>query len=92
MADRADHPVFDPICGMWLEPAQVAASYTYIGQTYGFCSAECRDMFARIPDVHALRIAQDAEACIAHCCPHQRDEADDAADSAPSLIRSRRIE
>ena len=36
---------FDPICGMWLEAGQVAATFSFIGWTYGFCSEECRDLF-----------------------------------------------
>lgn len=63
---------FDPICGMWLEPGQVAASFSYIGWTYAFCCEECRDLFAQKPDVHVLRLAQDPEAHIAHRCPNQR--------------------
>lgn len=66
---------FDPICGMWLEAAEVTITYTYIGWTYAFCSEECRDLFARKPDVHVLRLAHDTEAHTAHCCPRQRDAA-----------------
>lgn len=63
--------MFDPICGMWLEPGEIAATYIYIGQTYGFCSKECRDLFARAPDRHVIRMAHDPEAHTAHCCPIQ---------------------
>lgn len=70
---------FDPICGMWLEADQIAATYTYIGKTYAFCSVECRDLFARRPDVHVVRMAHDPEAHTAHCCPKQGDAKERAA-------------
>ena len=73
---------FDPICGMWLAPEQVAATYSYIGRVYSFCSAECRELFARKPDVYVVRLAYDPEACIAHLCPVQR--ADQGDRSEPS--------
>lgn len=63
---------FDPICGMWLAPEQVAATYSYIGRVYSFCSAECRELFARKPDVYVVRLAYDPEAYIADFCPGQR--------------------
>jgi YHS domain-containing protein len=63
---------FDPICGMWLDADKVTITFTYIGWTYAFCSEECRDLFVQKPDVHVVRLAQDPEAHIAHCCPHQR--------------------
>ena len=63
---------FDPICGMWLDAVEVTITFTYIGWTYAFCSQECRDLFAQKPDVHVIRLAQDPEAHIAHCCPNQR--------------------
>jgi YHS domain-containing protein len=63
---------FDPICGMWLEAGQVAATFSFIGWTYAFCSEECRDLFAQKPDVYVIQLAQDPEAHIAHCCPTQR--------------------
>lgn len=61
--------MFDPICGIWLTSEHVLAHYTYIGHTYVFCSLECRDLFARTPEVHVVRLAHDGEACIAHRCP-----------------------
>jgi YHS domain-containing protein len=60
---------------MWLAPDQVAATYTYIGWTYSFCSAECRALFVRKPDVYVVRLAYDPEACIGHICPVQREKA-----------------
>ena len=60
---------FDPICGMWLDAAEVTITYTYIGWTYAFCCEECRALFARTPDVHVLRLAQDPEAYLGYVCP-----------------------
>jgi len=66
---------FDPICGMWLEAGQVAATFTFIGWTYAFCCEECRELFAQKPDVHVIRLAQDPEASFGHWCPFLRQSA-----------------
>lgn len=92
MASPSPAWVFDPICGMWLAPEHVTATYTYIGYTYAFCSMECHDLFARTPDVHVLRLAHDSEACIAHCCPLQRREVGAPDEPIPPLSRLRQIE
>lgn len=72
MVEERAGRLFDPICGMWLAPDEVAATYTYIGRSYSFCSDECRDLFARKPDVYVVELAYDPEACIVHRCPRQR--------------------
>jgi Cu+-exporting ATPase len=41
--------VRDPVCGMEVEPAQAAASFTWEGQEYYFCCPSCRDRFAAEP-------------------------------------------
>lgn len=72
MLPNGEVRLFDPICGMWLAPDQAAVTFTYIGRTYSFCSAECRDLFARKPDVYVVRLAYDAEAYVADDCPVRR--------------------
>ena len=39
----------DPVCGMDIRPGMEAASITYQGHTYHFCSVECRQMFEQRP-------------------------------------------
>ncbi|MGH2460592.1 MAG: YHS domain-containing protein [Chloroflexota bacterium] len=39
----------DSVCGMRLKPGQEEANVTYQGQTYHFCSVECRDLFLKEP-------------------------------------------
>jgi YHS domain-containing protein len=39
----------DPVCGAKLRPGEEVASTTYAGQTYHFCSVECRKAFERDP-------------------------------------------
>jgi Cu+-exporting ATPase len=39
----------DPVCGMEIRPGMEAASITYGGQTYHFCSVECKQMFEKRP-------------------------------------------
>ena len=64
--------VKDPVCGMWLEPTQVAATYTYLGQTYVFCCAECCELFARAPEPLIVLLAHEPGQSMGHHCPSQR--------------------
>jgi YHS domain-containing protein len=63
---------FDPICGMWLDSNQAAATYAFLGHIYVFCCAECRDLFAESPEAHVARLAHEPEQSAGHRCPHQR--------------------
>ena len=42
-----DTKVTDPVCGMRIEPSQAAAESNYQGQTYYFCSEECKQQFEK---------------------------------------------
>jgi Cu+-exporting ATPase len=42
----------DPVCGVALRPGQEAASITYQGTAFHFCSAECRKEFERNPKAY----------------------------------------
>jgi YHS domain-containing protein len=72
---------FDAICGMWLETNQVAATYTYLGQSYAFCCEECRDVFARAPDMYIILLAHEPTSSAGHRCLLQR-QADSSFGSA----------
>ncbi|HKA17321.1 MAG TPA: heavy metal translocating P-type ATPase [Blastocatellia bacterium] len=52
-------PHIDPICGMEVDPAQAAATSTYEGKSYYFCSTSCKDRFEADP-ARALRSASAA--------------------------------
>ncbi len=43
----------DPVCGMTVDPHSAAASATYGGMTYYFCSTSCRDKFQQAPQQYA---------------------------------------
>jgi Cu+-exporting ATPase len=43
----------DPVCGVAIRPGLEAASMTYQGKTFHFCSAECRDIFREKPTFYA---------------------------------------
>jgi len=45
-----DGPAIDPVCGMTVEPAEAAATASYKGTTYYFCSVGCRDKFLAHPE------------------------------------------
>lgn len=40
----------DPVCGMMVDPATAAGQATHQGQTYYFCSEQCRRQFEQRPD------------------------------------------
>jgi len=39
----------DPVCGMELMPGKEEAEADYQGQTYRFCSRDCRALFVKSP-------------------------------------------
>jgi len=43
----------DPVCGMEINPEQAAARSDYQGQTYYFCSADCKQTFDATPQQYA---------------------------------------
>lgn len=45
----------DPVCGMWVEPENAAATYEHQGDTYYFCAQGCRDAFAEEPERYLSR-------------------------------------
>ncbi len=42
--------VKDPVCGMEIEESEAKAEESYKGQTYHFCSTNCRDKFVKDPE------------------------------------------
>ena len=45
----------DPVCGMRVAPPTAAASQAFEGDTYYFCSTDCRNRFAERPDDYVGR-------------------------------------
>ena len=45
----------DPVCGMNVDEKKAAASATYEGKTYYFCSAGCKATFEAAPAKYATR-------------------------------------
>ncbi|HEX5415887.1 MAG TPA: YHS domain-containing protein [Chloroflexota bacterium] len=50
----------DPVCGMVMRPGQEAANVNYQGQTYHFCSDECRKLFLSRPTDYVQQKAMTA--------------------------------
>jgi YHS domain-containing protein len=50
----------DPVCGMELTPDDAVAETDYGGETYYFCSDECRAEFDRDPERYATSINEPA--------------------------------
>lgn len=71
--EGSDRPLlFDPICGMWLDRQEAIITVTFIGQTYAFCCAECRDLVVRCPEIHVAHLAHEPHRSAGHRCPFQR--------------------
>ncbi len=52
-AAPAGSQVRDPVCEMFIDPADATDSVEYESKTYYFCRQECADRFKRNPDVYA---------------------------------------
>ena len=50
----------DPVCGMSIPKSSAAATSTYHGQMYYFCSALCKQLFDRDPEKH-LKVEKKTE-------------------------------
>jgi YHS domain-containing protein len=46
--------VRDPVCGMMVNPANAAATTQHDGETYYFCSTECREAFDQNPEKYLV--------------------------------------
>ena len=45
--------VKDPVCGMEIDPQTAAATSTYQGQPYYFCTTACKKAFDKNPGQYA---------------------------------------
>lgn len=54
MSDQ-DGKVEDPVCGMWIDPEDAAATAEHEGKTYHFCAEGCREAFEKEPERYASR-------------------------------------
>lgn len=89
--------VFDPVCGMKVDPGTAAASHEYDGRLYHFCSRGCLEKFERDPAKYATRPASheaaaestagigpsSAEETMAYTCPMHPEVRQDKPDSCP---------
>ncbi len=44
----------DPVCGMTVDETKAAATASYQGKTYYFCSTGCKTTFERAPAKYAV--------------------------------------
>ena len=47
---KADDTAADPVCGMTVKKPEAKATFDYKGTTYYFCSAGCKEAFAKEPE------------------------------------------
>ena len=52
--------VTDPVCGMKIDSASAAGESQHDGQTYYFCSADCKRQFDNDPALYAGTTTEDA--------------------------------
>lgn len=51
--------VTDPVCGMQIDPQKAAGKSEYQGQTYYFCSEDCKKAFQAEPSRYAMPAHKD---------------------------------
>jgi Cu+-exporting ATPase len=64
--------VIDSVCGMTVDPHDAAGQLDYTGQTYYFCSSNCKERFRAAPETFvggATRPAADATPGTTYVCP-----------------------
>lgn len=50
--------ITDPVCAMSINPHEALAQTNYRGQTYYFCSQECREKFEKHPEKYAAQVPE----------------------------------
>jgi YHS domain-containing protein len=50
--------VVDLVCGMRINPYEALAQSTYRGETYYFCSQECKDKFDKQPQKYLQQVPE----------------------------------
>jgi len=60
-AEAAQKGIFDPVCGMTVDPHSAKHRHQHQGRTYYFCSAGCRTKFAADPAKYLDNDARTAE-------------------------------
>ena len=63
----ANQTAIDPVCGMTVDPATAAGSFTHAGTTYHFCSRHCLEKFKADPNKYLH--GSTAETCCDHAAP-----------------------
>jgi Cu+-exporting ATPase len=66
--------VVDPVCHMTIEDSEAAATSTYKGETYYFCSRPCKEDFDKDPEAYlgekaAPQKTEETGKEVAHTCP-----------------------
>ena len=64
--------VIDPVCGMTVDPHNAAGLVDYNGQTYYFCSRNCKERFQASPETFVAgssRPAAEGTAATTYVCP-----------------------
>jgi YHS domain-containing protein len=51
----------DPVCGIEITSANVGATLDYNGQTYYFCSLDCKETFIAHPEEFVEKIEKEEE-------------------------------
>lgn len=60
--------VTDPVCGMQIDSTEAAATETFQGRRYYFCSASCRDKFRASPERYIGNEGAAGDSRGSRCC------------------------
>jgi YHS domain-containing protein len=69
----SDDTATDPVCGMTVKKSEAKTIFDYKGTTYYFCSAGCKDAFAKEPEKFLQKKEEAAPAKTCACPRCQKD-------------------
>jgi YHS domain-containing protein/TusA-related sulfurtransferase len=55
---KADDTATDPVCGMTVKKSEAKVTFDHEGKTYYFCSAGCKEAFAKDPEKYLAKAEQ----------------------------------
>jgi Cu+-exporting ATPase len=86
LVQPAGTAAIDPVCGMTVDPATAAGSFTHAGQTYYFCNPHCLDRFRADPSRYltpAPAVQEPFEPGATYTCPMHPEVVQDHPGACP---------
>jgi YHS domain-containing protein len=70
---KADDTAIDPVCGMTVKKSEAKVTLDYKGTTYYFCSAGCKEAFAKEPEKYLQKKEEAAPGKASSCPGHGKE-------------------